>query len=416
MILETPPIASKTPLAVPRSNAAGGGTADRVTFGDGLPDLQLIPRPSGAPLNRLQQLAAEGTSIWLDYLSRDLLDTHDLQYLIERDGLRGETSNPTIFQKAISSGTRYTNQIRELAAQGKSPEQICWHLMCEDVQRACDVFKPLYDKTGGKDGFVSLELDPTLARNTDGAIQQARELWQRVDRANLMIKVPATVEGLPVIEQLVAEGKNVNVTLLFDADRHDAVMEAYIRGLERRSAAGQPVDGIASVASFFISRVDAEVDKRLDALGKGVELHGNVAVANARVAYDGFKQRFTSDRWKTLEAKGAQVQRPLWASTGMKNPNYSDTLYIDALIGPHCVNTAPQETIDKFRDRGTVKQTLTDSNLRAAHGVMEQVAAAGVDIHDVSRVLEDDGVKKFEDSYRDLLAAIKRQMEPSVAV
>jgi transaldolase len=414
-----PVAGSSRPEATWSAGAAGDGrAAARPQNEAGLMPAPVGGRPNTAAPNAVQALHGQGVSLWLDYLSRDMLGG-DLQQMIARDGLRGETSNPTIFEKAIAGGKTYGAEIKQLAAQGKTAEQICWQLMTEDVQKACDVFKPLYGQSGGKDGFVSLELDPTMARDPQKALAQARELWAKVDRPNLMIKVPATKESLPVIEDLIADGMNVNVTLLFDTDRHGEVIDRFMAGLERRAAQGKPLDHIASVASFFISRVDSEVDKRLDKIAaerpdaapRVAGLHGKVAVANARLAYELFNDRFSSDRWKALEAKGAQVQRPLWASTGTKNKAYPDTLYVHDLIGPNCVNTAPSETIDAFRDHGVAERTLNGAALQSAHAVMDEVKALGIDMPQVTAsVLEPEGVQKFIDSYHALLAAVQKQM------
>jgi transaldolase len=367
--------------------------------------------------NPLLQLQSEGVSVWLDYLSRDLMGGGGLQKLIDNDGLRGETSNPSIFQAAISKGDAYNAQINDLAQKGMSAESICWELMIADVQRACDMFRPLYDSTEGRHGFVSLECSPLLADKTEEELAQARDLWKRVHRPNLMVKVPGTKAGLPVIEEALADGININVTLLFSAKRYEEVIEVFMRALERRVREGKPVDRIASVASFFVSRVDTEVEKRLGKIsGLGAEqsekLHGTVAVANALVAYELFERQFASDRWKALEAKGARLQNPLWASTSTKNPKYSDTLYVAELIGPHCVNTMPEETVDAFRDHGQVKRTLTSEAAKQAHQTLALLAEVGVDIDDVTlNTLEREGVQKFNDAYNQLLSAVSKERE-----
>ncbi|MFH1279342.1 MAG: transaldolase [Candidatus Eisenbacteria bacterium] len=360
------------------------------------------------PLKRLQD---EGVSVWLDYLDRNLMDSGRLQRLIDEDGIRGETSNPTIFQMGVSKGVEYAEDIRRLAADGRSTEEICWEIMIGDVRRACDIFRPLYDESDGAHGYVSLELNPTFAHKTAESLVQGRELWKKVGRPNLMLKVPGTEEGLPVIEELLAEGMNVNVTLLFAVSRYEEVMSAFFRGLRRQIGEGKPVDRIASVASFFVSRVDSEADKRLKAAGR-TDLCGRVAVANSRLAYRAFEERFAGRDWKELEAAGARIQNPLWASTSTKDPSYSDILYVQDLIGPHCVNTMPDDTIDAYRDHGTPERTLTDATIADAKAVLGELAEAGIDIDDITmNTLVPDGVRKFEKSYYDLLETIEREAE-----
>jgi transaldolase/glucose-6-phosphate isomerase len=370
--------------------------------------------------NPLRDLQNEGVSVWLDFLSRDLVKSGRLQNYIDRDGLKGETSNPTIFQKSISEGSDYDAQILELARQNYSPEQITWELMIADVQAAADVFRPLYDSSGGWHGLVSLELDPTLAHDTQGSLRQARVLREKVNRPNVMFKVPGTPEGLPVIEELIAEGFNVNITLLFSVTRYEQVIDRYMKGLETRVARGQPVDRIASVASFFVSRVDTEVDRRLEVAraadpsraAAADALKGRIAVANARVAYEKFEEHTASPRWKALAGKGARVQRPLWASTSTKNPAYSDILYVYELIGPDCINTMPEETMDAFRDHGKVERTITPESIARAHKDIQLLGELGVDLVEVTEdFLVRDGVKKFADSYRLLLDTVARERE-----
>lgn len=357
------------------------------------------------PLKRLQD---EGVSVWLDYLDRNLMDSGRLQRLIDEDGIRGETSNPTIFQMGVSKGVEYAADIRRLAREGRSTEEICWEIMIGDVRRACDIFRSLHDESGGAHGYVSLELNPTFAHKTAESLAQGRELWKRVDRTNLMLKVPGTEEGLPVIEELLFEGMNVNVTLLFAVGRYEEVMDAFFRGLRRRVGEGKPVDRIASVASFFVSRVDSEADRRLKEKGRN-DLCGKIAVANSRLAYRAFEEKFGGKAWKELEGKGARLQNPLWASTGTKNPSYSDILYVQELIGPHCVNTMPDDTIDAYRDHGTPERTLTDATVADAESVMKELAGAGIDIEDITMgTLVPDGVRKFEKSYSDLLDTIEK--------
>lgn len=365
--------------------------------------------------NPLIGLQEAGVSVWLDYLDRNLMSTGRLQKLIDEDGVRGETSNPTIFQMGISKGEEYAGDIRKLAAGGASTEEICWEIMISDVQAACDIFRPLYDSSGGEHGFVSLELNPTFAHETEKSIDQGRKLWARVDRPNLMIKVPGTTEGLPVVEQLLYEGLNINVTLLFAVRRHEEVMDAFMGALDRRAAEGKSVSGIASVASFFVSRVDSETDKRLDKVlesnpelkEKIDTLRGRVAVANSQLAYKAFQNKFGGDRWKRLADLGARIQNPLWASTSTKSPDYPDTLYVQDLIGPHCVNTIPDDTIVAYRDHGEPRVTLTDDAIARGERVLETLAEVGVDLDDITlNALVKEGVEKFEISYRELLDTI----------
>ncbi len=369
------------------------------------------------PLVRLQD---EGVSPWLDNLKRDMFSGGVLDRLIREDGIRGQTSNPTIFQKAISQGSLYDQQILTLAQAGKGPEELVWDLMIQDVQTACDHFRPVYDASQGRDGYVSLELNPTMAHDTQGSLTQARQLAPRVDRPNLMLKVPATLEGLPVVTALLAEGVNVNVTLLFSAVRYQQVLEAWMEGLERRLEQGGSIQGIHSVASFFVSRVDTEAEKRMDQRLKeepGLKadldaLRGRIAVANARVAYGVFEKMLASPRWERLKARGAAVQRPLWASTSTKNPAYRDTIYVDDLIGPDCVNTMPDETIEAFRHHGTVRSTLNAENLAEAQQVLSRFAALGFDLADITdNTLEGEGVQKFAASYLDLVEAVRAQRQ-----
>ncbi len=365
--------------------------------------------------NPLLQLQQEGVSVWLDYLSRDQMNSGGLMRLIEHDGLRGETSNPSIFQKAISEGKSYSSEISALATRGLDAEAICWELMIADVQRACDSFRPLYDQSQGAHGYVSLECSPLLADDTAAELAQARDLWKRVDRPNLLIKVPGTAAGLPVIEECLHDGINVNVTLLFAVQRYEEVMDHFMRALERRVAEGKEIGHIASVASFFVSRVDTEAERRLDRLGKNERidaLRGHIAVANAQVAYGRFEEHFASDRWKALEARGGRLQQPLWASTSTKNPHYSDILYVAELIGPHVVNTMPEETIDAFRDHGVVRRTHTAEHLEASRGILRTLSELGVDLDDITlNTLEREGVQKFADAYHQLLGAVDRERQ-----
>jgi transaldolase len=356
-----------------------------------------------------------GVSMWLDSLSREMLDSGWLKDKINSWGLRGQTSNPTIFEKAASSGNSYDPALRDAASRGLSKEQACWELMISDVQRACDLFAPLYKATNKHDGYVSLELDPTKADDTQASIEQGHEIWKRVDRPNLMLKVPGTSAGLPVIAEMLSHGYNVNVTLLFSVERYREVMEQFLIGLERRAAAGQSLDGIASVASFFVSRVDGEVDKRLEKLGsdEAKALLGKAAVANARLAYEAFEEILLhSDRFARLREKGAQIQRPLWASTSTKNPSYPDTLYVDELIGPHCVNTLPENTLEAALDHGKTEVTLNAANLAKAREELQKLKELGIDMHEITNVLlVEDGVQKFSQSYLSLLDAIDKELQ-----
>lgn len=370
--------------------------------------------------NPLVRLNDEGVSPWLDNLSRDMFTTGSLERLIREDGIKGQTSNPTIFQKAISGGSLYDDQIVDLARKGMNAEDIVWEIMVTDVRSACDTFKPLFESTGGKHGHVSLELNPTMAHDTQGSLAQAKQLVQRVDRPNLFIKVPGTPEGLPVITELLSEGVNVNVTLLFAVEVYEKVIDAYLAGLEQRLEKGGSIATLQSVASFFVSRVDTEADKRMDKRAAGEPslkpridaLRGRVAVANARLAYDLFEKKFSGERWERLKAKGGQAQRPLWASTGTKNKAYSDTLYVAELIGPDCVNTMPDETIDAFRDHGEVKRTLTAETIADAHAVCREFADLGFDLSDITQnTLVKEGVQKFADSYHELVEAVRVERE-----
>jgi transaldolase/glucose-6-phosphate isomerase len=346
-----------------------------------------------------------GQSVWLDYLRRGMVRSGELQGLID-DGLRGMTSNPTIFEHAIGGSSDYDDELRSLAGSPAGDREIFERIAVEDVRQAADLFRPVYDASGGADGFVSLEVSASLARDTAGTIQEARRLWAAVDRPNLMIKVPGTREGWPAIETLLTEGINVNITLLFSLAHYREVAEAFLRALEARIGAGRLVDRLASVASFFVSRVDTEADRRIE--GKGgalLELRGKVAIANAQLAYAWFRELLAGARWKRLAEAGARPQRLLWASTGTKNPAYSDVLYVDSLIGADTINTMPPATLRLFEDHGTIRTTLA-GDTRAAQDVMRRLAAGGVDLDDITRTLEDDGIDKFVKSYDGLIAVI----------
>lgn len=358
--------------------------------------------------NRVKQIHEFGQSIWLDFIDRKIMDSGELQKLIDEDGVRGITSNPAIFEKAISSSSDYDEDIKKGAKEDKSNEDIFYGLAVSDIQRAADLFKPVYEEeVRGADGYVSLEVSPHLALDTEGTISQARQLWKAVDRENVMIKIPGTALGLPAIQTTISEGINVNVTLLFGLDRYEAVTDAYISGLEARVAAGQPVDGIASVASFFLSRIDVMVDPLLDEKGLG-ELKGQVAIASARKAYEIYKRVFSSERFAKLKEKGAKPQRLLWASTSSKNPAIPDTKYVEELIGPDTVDTVPMETLEAFRDHGVAESRL-ENDLDKSTEILEKLKAGGIDIDEITQKLEDEGIDKFNKPYDKLLAAIDTQ-------
>ncbi len=357
--------------------------------------------------NTVKQLVSEGQSIWQDDISRQLIENGSLAAAISETGIRGVTSNPTIFQKAIAGSDVYDAEIKSLLAEGRDAAEVFQSVAVKDIQDTCDLFRPLYDETNGVDGYVSLEVLPSLARDTAGTLENARILWKAVNRPNLMIKVPGTSEGVPAIQRLLTEGVNVNVTLLFSLANYEAVARTYIEALQTRADLGEPIDHVASVASFFVSRVDAAADKELEAIGtdEAKALMGKAAVANAVLAYEKFQELFGTEQWQALAAKGAMVQRPLWASTGVKNPAYPDTLYVDSLIGPDTVNTAPLGTIQAFLDHGTVKRTV-DTDYAGAHKVMSDLASVGVDIDKITAKLEEDGIASFMTSYDDLLASV----------
>jgi transaldolase len=368
--------------------------------------------------NPLKQLGTLGQSIWLDYIRRDLIAGGGLRRLIEEDGLLGMTSNPAIFEKAIVDSHDYDEDIRAMALEGKSAEAIYETISQRDVQSAADEFRPLYDRTDGKDGYVSLEVNPHLAHDTNATMLEARRLWDALNRPNVFIKVPATANGLPAIQQLISEGTNVNVTLFFGLSRYRQVAEAYIAGIETCAAEGEPVKQVASVASFFVSRIDALVDPLLEKLiaqgGKEAELakkvRGQVAIASAKMAYQIHKKIFGSDRFRKLAAKGARVQRLLWASTGTKNPGYSDVKYIEALIGSDTVNTAPMETLDAYRDHGEPKLRL-EKDVKEARWVLERLPELGISIDNVTRQLEDEGVEKFNKPFDKLMETLTHRSQ-----
>jgi transaldolase len=360
--------------------------------------------------NPLKKLETFGQSIWLDYIRRDLIESGELRRLIEEDGLRGMTSNPSIFEKAIAESHIYDLDIRDMACKKKNVKAIYEAISQRDVQKAADEFRSVYEKTDGKDGYVSLEVNPHLAHDTKGTIAEARRLWAALNKPNVFIKVPATSDGLPAIQQLISEGINVNVTLLFGLPRYRQVAEAYIAGIETREAQGKPLKHVASVASFFLSRIDTLVDplveKILESGGKKTEIakkvHGRVAIASAKMAYQIYKEIFGSNRFKKLADKGARPQRLLWASTSTKNPDYSDVKYIEPLIGTDTVNTAPLETIDAYRDHGDPKSRI-EQDIKEANWIMAQLPELGISIDNVTEQLEDEGVKKFNQPFDKLM-------------
>ena len=366
--------------------------------------------------NPLKQLAELGQSIWLDYIRRDLISSGGLRRLIEEDGLRGMTSNPSIFEKAIADSHDYDEDIRAMALDGKGVEAIYETLSQRDVQSAADEFRPLYEKTGGADGFVSLEVNPHLAHDTRGTVEEGRRLWAALNRPNVLIKVPATADGLPAIQQLIGEGISVNVTLLFGLPRYRQVVEAYLAGVEARAAQGKPVKHLASVASFFVSRIDALVDPLLEKImargGKEADLakaaRGQTAIASAKMAYRIYQEIFGSDRFKKLAAQGARAQRLLWASTSTKNPDYSDVKYVEALIGPDTVDTAPLETLDAYRDHGEPKARL-EQDVEEARRLLARLPELGIGIDDVTRQLEDEGVEKFNKPFDKLMETLAQR-------
>ena len=362
----------------------------------------------------LAALSAAGVSVWLDDLSRDRLQTGNLQELIDTKCVVGVTTNPTIFQGALSKGTTYDEQVKELAERNADVDATIRTVTTDDVRNACDVLAKQYELSDGVDGRVSIEVDPRLAHDTDKTILQAVELWKIVDRPNLLIKIPATLAGLPAITAVIAEGISVNVTLIFSVERHRLVMDAYLAGLEAAKQAGHDLSKIHSVASFFVSRVDTEIDKRLEKIGtdQAMALRGQAGVANARLAYAAYQEVFVGgERYGALKANGARVQRPLWASTGVKNPEYSDTLYITELVAPNTVNTMPEKTIDAVADHGVIKGDTVTGTAGAAQEMFDKLSAAGIDLPDVFRVLEDEGVEKFEKSWLELLEATKGQLD-----
>jgi transaldolase len=363
------------------------------------------------PLQRLHEL---GQSIWYDYIRRDLFSSGKLERLIREDALTGMTSNPTIFQKAIAEGELYDEDIRRLGGEGRDTPRVFEGLAVDDVRRAADFFRPVYDSAGGDDGFVSIEVGPHLALDTKGTIEEARRLWKECDRGNVMVKIPGTKEGVPAIRQCLEEGININITLLFSVPRYREVMEAYLAALEARTKAGKSLERIRSVASFFVSRVDTMTDKKLDAKAAGgsdreralaKDLRGKLGIANARVAFQAFEEIFGGSRFGALEKKGVRRQKPLWASTSTKDPTLPDLYYVEALIAPDTVDTMPPETLEAYRDHGDPKVRIHD-DLAGAHSVFRGIAELGIDEKEIFRDLEDEGIRKFSDSYDSLIRTL----------
>ncbi|MEV5829880.1 transaldolase [Spirillospora sp. NPDC052242] len=361
----------------------------------------------------LKRLSDEGVSIWLDDISRERLRTGDLEDLVKESHVVGVTSNPTIFAKALSKGTAYDAQVRDLALRGVTVDEAAHAITTYDIRWGCDVLRPVYDRTDGLDGRVSLEVDPRLARDTARTIAEARALWWTVDRPNLFIKIPATEEGLPAITAALAEGISVNVTLIFSLERYGKVIDAFFAGLEQARENGRDLTKIASVASFFVSRVDTEIDKRLDKIGSDAAkaLRSKAGLANARLAYALYEEKFGTERWTSLKNAGARPQRPLWASTGVKDPNLNDTLYVDELVAPGTVNTMPEATLVAEADHGQVRGDTVRGTYDDARAHMAALKDAGVDYDDVVRVLEEEGVEKFEASWKELLGSISGELE-----
>lgn len=360
----------------------------------------------------LDALAKNGVSVWLDDLSRSMISTGELQSLLENKGVVGVTTNPTIFAAALSKGEAYTDQVEQLAAAGTELDEAVFAITTDDVRNACDVLRPVFDATGGQDGRVSIEVDPRLARDTNATIEMARRLWKTVDRPNVMIKIPATVEGLPAISTVIAEGVNVNVTLIFSLDRYRGVMNAYLTGLEQARQKGIDLSTIHSVASFFVSRVDTEVDKRLDKIGtdEAKALRGKAGIANARLAYQAFEETFATPRWANLADDGAHKQRPLWASTGVKDPAYKDTMYVEELVAPETVNTMPGKTLDAVADHGEITGDTVRGTYAEATAALDDLERIGIGYTEVVDLLEDEGVAKFDASWDELLGSVRDEL------
>jgi transaldolase len=362
--------------------------------------------------NPLADLSEAGVSLWLDDLSRQRLQSGNLKTLIADEHIVGVTTNPSIFQAALKDGASYQKQIGELAARGADVDDTVREVTTDDVRDACDLFTATFEESNHVDGRVSIEVDPRLAHDTEGTIAQAQELHKIVDRPNLLLKIPASLAGLPAITAVTAEGISVNVTLIFSLDRYKAVMDAYIAGLEQAKEGGQDLSQIHSVASFFVSRVDSEIDKRLKAIGspEAAALEGEAAIANARLAYQAFEQTFSGDRWDALESAGANKQRPLWASTGVKDPKYDDTRYVVELVAPNTVNTAPEKTIEAVRDHGVIRGNTIEGTYAQASSVFSSLEALGIDLDDVFEVLESEGVEKFIQAWNELLESVSEEL------
>jgi transaldolase len=359
----------------------------------------------------LQSLSEFGQSVWIDYLSRKLIHGGELRRMMDEDAVVGVTSNPTIFQKAIASGDDYDEQLRSVLDQTNDDKEAFLQLATRDVSDACAVLRPVWDSGGARDGYVSIEVDPNIALDTKATIDEAQRLHELIDEPNLFVKIPATEPGLGAIEEMIARGRSINVTLIFALERHAQVAEAYIRGLERLVESGGDPSTVASVASFFVSRVDTEVDKRLDDIGGHDELRGRAAVANAKLAYQTYLKTFSGERWDALADKGATPQRCLWASTSTKNPDYRDVLYVEELIGRDTVNTMPQETIEAFQDHGEVRGLTVEEDVDGAQATLDALGEAGVDYDDVTQTLEREGVEKFADSFSELLSKVGSKRE-----
>jgi len=355
--------------------------------------------------SRLHALTARGQSVWFDTLSRELVHSGGLKRMMDEDAVTGVTSNPSIFQKAMSQGDAYDEQLRAALERTDDPVEVFFELALEDIRDACDVLEPVWESTSGADGFVSMEVEPSIAYDTQRSFDEAVWIAREVDRPNLMVKIPATKPGLPAIEDAIAHGVSINITLIFSLDRYKAVVEAYLRGLERLVAGGGDPSKVPSVASFFVSRVDTEADRRLEEVGRK-DLQGRLAIANAKLAYEHFQQAFTGERWEYLAGKGASVQRPLWASTSTKNPDYRDVMYVEELVGPHTVNTMPLETIEGFQDHGEVRGDTVLEGLDEAHALLDELRDAGVDYEDVTDTLEAEGVQKFADAFDQITESV----------
>jgi transaldolase len=364
------------------------------------------------PLQRLSDL---GQSVWIDYLSRSLINDGDLEQMMDRDAVVGVTTNPTIFQKAMAEGDAYDAQLKNVLAKESDDTEVFFNIATTDVSDACDLLRPVWDEGGGRDGYVSIEVTPDLAYDTDGTIAQAQRLHEWIDKPNLFVKIPATEAGLPAIEEMIARGRSINVTLIFSLERYRKVTEAYVRGIERLVESGGDPSTVASVASFFVSRVDTEIDKRLEKLGGHDELLGKGAIANAKIAYEIYKEVFAGNRWDKLAAKGAAPQRCLWASTSTKNPKYRDVLYVEELIGQHTVNTMPEETIRDFQAHGEVRGRTVEEDIEGAHRTLDALGEAGVDYDDVTATVEREGVEKFSDSFDELLQEVGHKRDTLVA-